>query len=80
MFPEFRSLSSQTKNHIDFDLYIDDNLCQFLLDPTSFNLSTRVSLQDPLVPDFFQLSRDFCYVLDKTRIGMLTELDNKHQK
>ena len=80
MFPEFRSLSSQTKNHIDFDLYIDDNLCQFLLDPTSFNLSARVSLQDPLVPDFFQLSRDFCYVVDKTRIGMLTELDNKHQK
>ena len=77
MLPQFKTLCTLAKNKIDFESYNDDELCQFILDPTSFNLSTRVSLQDSLVPDFFKLSRDFCYVLDKTRIGLLTELDIK---
>ena len=53
----------------------EDLLCQFILDPTSLNLKTRVSLNDPLVPQFYKLSRDFCFLLDKTRIGLLKQME-----
>ena len=75
---EFRILCSLTKNCINFEDMLSDEetLCQFLLDPTSLNLSTRVSLNDPLVQAFFKLSRDFCYKIDKTRIGLLRQLEH----
>ena len=78
LLSEFKVLCSKTKNQIVFDDIIksEELLCQFILDPTSLNLHTRVSLSDPLVPQFYKLSRDFCYILDKTRIGLLKEMEN----
>ena len=75
---EFRILCSFTKNCIDFEEILNDEetLCQFLLDPTSLNLRNCVSLNDPLVQSFFKLSRDFCFKIDKTRIGLLRQLEN----
>ena len=60
---EYSQLCKKTMNHIEFDeiLKNKDSLCQFILDPLSLNLQTRVSLSDPLVPDFYKLSRDFCH-------------------
>ena len=74
---EFKQLCTLTKNHIQFDEISDNEevLCQFILDPTSLNLNTRVSLNDPLVPQFYKLSRDFCFLLDKTRIGLLKQME-----
>ena len=74
---EFRCLAAKAKNNINFDEIISDpeQLCQFILDPTSLNLSIRLSLSDPLLKEFFQLSRDFCYIIDKTRIQLLKELE-----
>ena len=54
-----------------------DKLCQLILDPTSLNLPMRVSMQDPLVLEFFRLSRDFCHTIDKTRIALLKNLEQK---
>ena len=54
-------------------LYIDirklsfDKLTQFGIDPSSLNLEKRVSLEHPCLPKLFQISRDFCYFIDKSR-------------
>ena len=42
-------------------------ITQFLIDPSSLNLKKRVSLQHPCLPKLFQVSRDFCYFIDKSR-------------
>ena len=65
-----------TKNQIDFEKIAknEETLCQFVIDPTSLNLQPRVSLGDPLVHEFFKFSRDFCYIIDKTRTESLISL------
>ena len=67
--PEYTQLCVETKNKIDFNPIMkeDELFCQFVLDPTSLNLSTRVNISDPLLPNFFQLSR-LCYNLDKLQV------------
>ena len=55
----------------------EDKLCQFILDLTSLNLPMRVSMQDPQVMEFFRLSKDFCHTIDKTRIALLKNLEQK---
>ena len=75
---EFETLCKLTKNNINFEHIMknEDKLCQFILDPSSLNLSNRVSLQDPLLPQFFRLLRDFCFIIDKTRIELLKRLEH----
>ena len=75
---EYRQLCSQTKNCINFENILEDEklMCQFILDPTSLNLPVRVSLNDPLVPQFFRLTRDYCFLMDKTRIRLLKEMED----
>ena len=74
---EFSQLCQKTKNQIIFNdiLKNEETLCQFIIDPMSLNLQSRVSLSDPLVPVFYKLARDFCYIIDKTRIGLLKEIE-----
>ena len=57
----------------------EETLAQFILDPTSLNLSERLSVQDPLMNEFFKLSRNFCYKIDKTRIEILKQLEEENQ-
>ena len=81
IFSEFRQLCRLTTNCIDFDEISknEENVTQFILDPTSLNLPVRVSLSDPLVSEFFKLSRQFCYTIDKTRIRLLKKLESDKQ-
>ena len=78
---EYKQLCDLSKNRIDFDKICksEKTLCQFVLDPTSLNLSSRVSPNDPLVNQFYRLSRDYCHLVDKTRIRLLKkkEMDLK---
>ena len=76
---EFRNLCSVTKNCINFDEILNNklNLTQFILDPSSINLPVRVSLSDPVISAFYRLSRQYCYKLHKTRIGLLKKLADK---
>ena len=71
--PEYKQLCKETVNNIDFDLITEDaeKFCQFILDPTSLNLPTRVNVADPAVLKFFKLSRIFCYNMDKSRSQLL---------
>ena len=75
---EYRRLCNLTKNCVNFDRIQENEkqLCQFILEPTSLNLLERVSLNDPTVQDFYKLSRDYCTLIDKTRIRLLKEKQN----
>ena len=75
---EFWKLCKSTKNQIDFSEVMknEEKLCQFILDPTSLNLPNRVSPNDPLLTQFFQLSRDFCFIIDKKRVELIRRLEN----
>ena len=77
IFQQYQTLCNKTKNEINFDEILKDEeiLCQFVIDPASLNLPVRVSLADPLVSEFYKLSREFCYIIDKTRIGLLKQLE-----
>ena len=81
LLEELRQLCSQTRSNINLDEISHDkkSLCQFILDPSSLNLKTRVSLSDPSIHALFKFSREYCYTIDKTRIGLLQEIEkNKH--
>ena len=71
---EYKSLCLKTK--INFNKILEDEelLCQFILDPSSLNLPERVCMNDPLLADFFKLSRDYCYLIDKIRNKFLSEM------
>jgi hypothetical protein len=76
---EYEKIFNLTKNKISFEeiLQCEETTCQFILDPTSLNLPVRISLYDPILPRFFRLSRDMCFILDKTRIGLLKQMEEK---
>ena len=77
LLEEFKTLSGSTKNQLNFEDIAENEqlLCQFILDPSSLNLPKRVSLSDPLLKDFFRLSREFCFIIDKTRVNLLKQLE-----
>ena len=54
ILPEFRGLAASTKNQINFDELANSEiqLCQFILDPSSLNLQTQVSIMDPILNVF----------------------------
>ena len=73
---QFEALCELTMNNIEFKQYMqsEEILTQFCLDPASLNLKTRVSNSDPLLPQFYRLSRDLCYALDRERLDKLKTL------
>ena len=76
LLQEYKSLCINTQNKIDFEQISEDEalLCQFILDPTSLNLPVRVSMRDPLLAIFFKMSRDYCYLMDKIRTKIFSEI------
>ena len=78
---EFKNVSSQSKSKISFQTIQSEpeTLCQFLLDPSSFNLSERIHRDDPVLLPLLKLSRDLCYGISSERMNILKErerLDN----
>ena len=73
MFPEYQILCSQSKSKIQFEDISSENaaLCQFILDPASFNLPNRIHLNDPILGSIFKLSRDFCNAINTTRMKII---------
>jgi hypothetical protein len=70
---EYQDLCDQTKNSISFQTIYSDSetFCQFILDPASFNLQTRVHMNDPVLNQLFETSRDYCYAVNSTRMKIL---------
>ena len=69
MFKEYEELCKEAKTKISFNSIVSDNsiLCQFLLDPASFNLANRIHLSDPILGSLFKLSRDYCHAVNAAR-------------
>ena len=51
----------------------NSTFCQFILDPSSFNIKEKVHLNDPIMGSLFKLSRDYCYVVNSARKKILKE-------
>ena len=77
MLNEFRRLSENTNHKLIFDNLDATNLSQFILDPSSLNLKHRISVNDPYLSDFIQLSRDLCYSINKKRLETLKTLSER---
>ena len=70
---QYEEMCSLTKTNISFqEIYkLNSTFCQFVLDPSSFNLKERVHLNDPILGSLFKLSRDYCYAVNSTRKKIL---------
>jgi hypothetical protein len=73
IFPEIEYLCS--RSFLDFRSISADksNLSQFILDPSSLNLTSRVNMKDPNMESFFRKSRDFCYSVHNRRMKILKQ-------
>ena len=73
IFPVFQALCSQSKSGVDFSEISSENitLCQFILDPSSFNLKTRIHMSDPILGSMFNLSRGYCNAINTARMNIL---------
>ena len=65
----------------DFDfntiLRNSEALTQFILDPSSLNLTQRISYSDPNLAYFFKISRDICFSIHTRRMNILKEKSAK---
>ena len=89
MYAKFRSKEKNTTRNggylrgLNSGIYlklIKENpsyLTQFLLDCTSINLPMRINEKDPICSELFNLSRDFCHYVKKTRWSKLKDLESR---
>ena len=73
---ELHTMLSNSIPYID-PCYIFEDIhifTQFIIDPTSMNLQYRVHMDDPMLPDIFRLSRNFCAAVDKKRMNLLRNM------
>ena len=56
------------------DMSHEENFTQFILDPTSLNLTSRLNRGHPLLPSVFSFIRDFCFNLHNERVRRLRAL------
>ena len=72
---EYEEACTLAKSDICFKQICGQNssFCQFILDPASFNLKTRVHMNDPILGTLFKITRDFCYAVNSKRMKTLSE-------
>ena len=75
IFPEFAEACRTTKSSITFEdiLQNKNSLCQFILDPTSFNLHKRIHITDPALNEIMKISRDYCYTVNSVRMKIINK-------
>ena len=66
-------------SQFNFNTIKEDNelLCQFILDPSSMNLQSRIHFNDPILTDLFKISRNVCHNVNVKR---LKEIENRRYK
>ena len=57
----------------------EETLTQFILDPSSLNLQSRVNISDPILPEIIKKSRNLCYAISQRRMELL-KLKDSNQK
>ena len=78
-FPQYQNLCLKSKSKVLFQDISSDNatLCQFILDPAIFNLSTRIHMNDPILGSFFKLSRDYCNAVNSERMKIIRRKESQ---
>ena len=73
---EMEEICAHSKTQLDFKLILKNpaQLTQFILDCCSLNLPSRISSNDPIFSSVYQLSRDLCFSINKTRLNKLKVL------
>ena len=66
--PKYEQLLSTS--HINFKELCEnqDDLCQFILDPSSMNLNKRINMNDAILPELFNISRNLCHSINVKRL------------
>ena len=54
-----------------------ETICQFILDPSSFNLESRIHMNDPLLGAFFKVSREMCFLINERRLKLLKQIEKE---
>ena len=78
IFKEIEEICEKSSGGIKFNNMVKDKnqLTQFILDCSSINLPTRFSNDDILCSKMFELSRDLCFSINKTRLEILKTMKN----
>ena len=76
IFQEMEKIGENARSGVIFkDMHNNpSNLTQFILDCSSLNLPARISYDDTLCSKLFELSRDLCFSVNKTRLDTLWKL------
>ena len=74
---EYCDLSQQINYPFEMILNNPESLCQFILDPSSLNLMKRLQTNNVKIPEFYRLSRDFCYAVHSRRMNLLESISLK---
>ena len=80
-FEEYSHLCMQSTSGVIFSDILNDNqaTCQFILDPSSFNLKSRIHINDPHLGSFFKISREICFAINARRLKLLQEKVNAEE-
>ena len=77
LFNNIYNICTQIPNLQIESIFQDDQLLtQFILDPSSLNLKSRVSTNDPLLPQLIVKSRNLCHSIYKRRLPILKDEEN----
>ena len=78
---EMKMLSKYSVSDFNFEniQYEEENIIQFILDPSSMNLKERINMNDPVLPKIFKRSRDYCYAVHKRRLDALNKMALKQK-
>ena len=73
MVGEYQQIWNSSKSDLSFQQIHSDkeNFCEFIRDPASFNLTTRIHLNDPVLLPLFRLSHDYCYAVNAEKMKIL---------
>ena len=66
----------ESTSGVIFSDILDDSQAtvQFILDPSSFNLKSRIHINDPHLGSFFKISREICFAINERRLKLLKEM------
>ena len=75
MYADFHVACEAAESGLNFSSLQEDNakLCQFILDPASFNLTPRIHFYDRGLENILVISRDLCFAINQERLKNLEE-------
>ena len=78
MMTEFDEVLIESESNLSIEEISDtyENLCQFILDPSSINLRKRINVSDPALQKLFRLSRNYCYAINSERLRTLQKKES----